>query len=122
MREREAVEGSDRSSEADKGKKKEGRTREGDGKKVEDDEKGKGTRDYLRKREERDKMIKETEGIIIKRQGGKITYGAALASIHAFYSLAVSAHADQTTSPITLPHLPLTRPLSLPSGSLFLVH
>lgn len=32
-------------------------------------------------------MIKGAKRIIIKRQGGKIMYGAVLASIHAFYSL-----------------------------------
>lgn len=35
---------------------------------------------------------------IIKRQGGKITHGAALASIHAFYSLAVIARTGRPTS------------------------
>lgn len=52
-------------------------------------------------------------------------YGAALASIHAFYSLAVSAHADRTTSyhlaspapnatPLTPFWLSLSRPLISP--------
>lgn len=94
-KEREGRCGRDRPLEVARLTRKKGGGREGDGKKVEDDEKG---GEWHHASEERDGATKEAEGIIIKRQGGKITYGAALASIHAFYSLAVSAHADRTTS------------------------
>lgn len=52
----------------------------------------------LRKRGMRDGTTKKAGRIIIKRQGDKITHGAALASIHAFYSLAVIARTDRLVS------------------------
>lgn len=45
-----------------------------------------------------DGTTKKAGRIIIKRQGGKITHGAALASIHAFYSLAVIARTGRLVS------------------------
>lgn len=62
----------------------------------EDGREKEGTRHY--ESEGWDGTTKKARRIIIKRQGGKITHGAALASIHAFYSLAVIARTGRPTS------------------------
>lgn len=51
-----------------------------------------------------DGTMKKAGRIIIKRQGGEITHGAALASIHAFYSLAIG-YSSRGSADLVLPCL-----------------